>query len=169
MGSVYYGWQLVFAYIIDDKTETYIDIVDWTGYIHVIIDIWLCSWPDWTSDFVTDCPYCFPFIFACYFSLITIYIFIICSYVICTCTFPFILTHSVGVLTPWICIFRSLHVILLIRYLERIIGNSRSPEFSLFDYPIWVLFLVFTVYWCWFSISSGLSLFYSFIYLLSLC
>jgi len=35
-----------------------------------------------------------------------IYIFFICSHVICTCTFQFILTHSLGVLTPWICISR---------------------------------------------------------------
>jgi len=37
----------------------------------------------------------------------SIYIFFICSHVICTCTFQFILIHSLGVLTPWICISRS--------------------------------------------------------------
>ena len=35
------------------------------------------------------------------------YIFFICSHVTCTCTFQFILAHSLGVLTPWICISRS--------------------------------------------------------------
>jgi len=60
----------------------------------------------------------------CFYSCITI-----CSHVIRTCTFPFILTHSLGVLTPWICTSRSLYVILLIRYLERIARLTRSPSF----------------------------------------
>ena len=74
---------------------------------------------------------------------------ILCSHVICTCTSPFILTHSLGVLTLWICTSRSLHVILLIRYLERIIGISRSLEFSLFDYwcSQFLLFHLFLDFW----------------------
>ena len=32
----------------------------------------------------------------CYFSLISVYIIIICSHIICTCIFPFYFTHSLG-------------------------------------------------------------------------
>ena len=31
------------------------------------------TWPDWASDSVTDCPYYCPFMFAYYFSLISVY------------------------------------------------------------------------------------------------
>jgi len=41
-------------------------------------------------------------------SYFRLYIFFICSHVICTCTFYFILIHSLGVLTSWICISRSM-------------------------------------------------------------
>jgi len=34
----------------------------------------------------------------------------ICSHIICTCTSLFILTHSLGVLTSWICISRSVTI-----------------------------------------------------------
>ena len=45
--------------------------------------------------------------FACYFNLIPAYIFIVCSHVICMCTFSFILhTHWVAFWRPWICMSR---------------------------------------------------------------
>ena len=42
------------------------------------------------------------------FSYPNIYIFFIRSHVLCKCTFQFILTHSLGVLTPWVCISISM-------------------------------------------------------------
>ena len=45
-----------------------------------------------------------------YFYFIPVYIFHSLLTFICTCTFPFILTHSLGVLTLWICIFRSMDI-----------------------------------------------------------
>jgi len=50
-----------------------------------------------------------PLLFTYFIHVISyshIYIFFICSHVICTCIFQFILTHSLRVLTPWICKFR---------------------------------------------------------------
>jgi len=53
----------------------------------------------------------------------SIYIFYICSDVICTCTFQFILTHSLGVLTPWICISRSVTI-----YYWSVIGRGSQTS-----------------------------------------
>jgi len=46
--------------------------------------------------FVTDCLITVYLCFACYFQSYSVCIIFICSHVICTCTFPFILTHSLG-------------------------------------------------------------------------
>ena len=63
-----------------------------------MIDIWLNTWLD-TYSIVCYPHYCLFTLFMS-FSYSSIYIFFICSHVICTCTFQFILTHSLGVLTP---------------------------------------------------------------------
>jgi len=66
----------------------------------------LCWTPDGTYDLIVHLSIALiDFIIvhlclACYFSLILICIFIACSHVICTCTFPFIFIHLLGVLTP---------------------------------------------------------------------
>ena len=54
-------------------------------------------------------------------------------------------THSFGVLNPWICTSRSLYVILLIRYSEKIIGILRRWSLLLdhsFRYFLTSLFLL---------------------------
>jgi len=74
----------------------------------------------------------------CFYSCVTI-----CSHVIRTCTFLFILTHSLGVLTPWICASRSLYVTLLIRYLPRITRFMRSWSFLTWSFLLGIFFLFF--------------------------
>jgi len=78
-------------------------------YTHVMIDIWLYCVRHLIvhltialTGLVTVHLY-----LTCYFNLILYIFFIACSHVICTCIFSFILTHSLGILTPWICISRS--------------------------------------------------------------
>ena len=66
---------------------------------------------NYTFDSVIVCPYYCLFMFAYYFSLIPVIVSFICSHVICTCTFPSILTHLLRVLTPWICTFRSMYIL----------------------------------------------------------
>ena len=99
--------------------------------------IWFCCWL--TLLLFIDVMHTVSYLLY-FYSLI-----IICSHVICTCTFPFILTHSLGVLTFWICTSRFLHVILLIRYLERITGILRSQSsltrLSFFGISVSSLFL----------------------------
>jgi len=46
------------------------------------------------TDYSTDWLFTAPLCFTCYFCLIAVYISIICTHCSCTCTFPFILTHS---------------------------------------------------------------------------
>ena len=86
------------------------------------------------------------------------------THIICTYTFLFILRHSLGVLAPWICRSRSLHVILLIRYLERITDISRSLEFSLSIIGILTFFILL---FPWFQTYWTHCLFHSFIHLRS--
>ena len=84
-----------------------------------MIDTWLYSWPDstldlstpdWTSDSVLTDFITFYSYFICYFYFILVYIFHSLLTFICTCIFHFILTHSLGVLSPWICISRSVAI-----------------------------------------------------------
>jgi len=80
---------------------------------------------------------------ACYFNLLLYISFIVWSHDICTCTFPFILTHSLGVLTRWICISRSMYIILLIRYLERITPyRSQSSRCLILQFRYLFLFFI---------------------------
>ena len=130
---VYCMWQSAFADIINKKAESYFDIIDWTWYIHVMIDTWLYSWPDVlyynrlislflklhivchcnTWDMLIDD--------VSYYLLITVLFMlfsysvhlhdsiIVWSHDICTCTFPFF-THSLGILTPCICTSRYMGI-----------------------------------------------------------
>ena len=117
MGCVYCMWQLVFADIINNKTEFYIDIINWTWYIHVMIDAWLYSLPNiWSYNRLISLFFKLHIVYHCntwdilidvvsYNLLITILFMlfpyliylhdsiIICSHVICTCTFPLFYTH----------------------------------------------------------------------------
>ena len=78
-------------------------------YTHVMIDIWLYC----VRHLIVHLTIALTGLatihlcLTCYFNLILYISFITCSHVICTCTFQFILTHSLGILTLWICIFRS--------------------------------------------------------------
>ena len=59
----------------------------------------------------------------------------------------------------------NLHIQVYICYLaDQVFGEDHmcyeDPKVLFVDYPIWVLFLVFLIYSCWFSILFGLSLFY---------
>ena len=97
-----------------------------------MIDTWLYTWLDWKSDSVTGCLYYCPFMFAFYFCLFLVYIFIVYSHIICICTFPFILlTHWVAFWWSWICTSR-LNVLLIPRVNE-LVRFARTRIFFLFD------------------------------------
>ena len=101
----------------------------WHLMLHLTwLDIWLCYWltiPAWYIDYdghlIPDCildlihillcaiHITIYLLYSCYFLFQYVY-FLICSHVICLCTFQFILIHSLGVLTPWICISRSVAI-----------------------------------------------------------
>jgi len=170
MGCTYYMWQLVFADIVNKKTK----ILHW----HRRHSIYTCYDRHLTPDCIPDWPILFKLSVTCYpstcnmpidilvYSIVSTLLFCsyyfltkicfyscitICLHVIRTCTFPFILTHSLEVLTPWICTSRSLYITLLSRYLERITRLTRSRSsltwssllgiFLLFFVPIAVIIL----------------------------
>ena len=170
MGCVYYRCQLVFADIINNKTESYIDIVDWTWYIHVMIDTWhLIVYLTW------HILYCvlstLLFIYFMYVTSHPVYFYssivVICTHCLCTCTFPFYFTHSLSR-----CLMTlNLHVqircfILLFKcsmrpYMLRAGVSLLGRPFSVLCYsPLFMSFLLI--------FYTGL-LFYSYIPLLSLC
>jgi len=106
MGCVHYRWQLMFADTINNKTESYIDIIDWTWYIHVIIDSWhLIEYLTW------HILYCLlstlPLIYFIHVTSYPVYFYssivVICTHCFCTYTFPFYFTHWVNFWRPWIC------------------------------------------------------------------
>ena len=103
--------------------------------MHDMIDIWLYSWHNvhltiTLTDFITVHLY-----FACYFSLILVYIIITCIHVICTCTFPFILhTHWVAFWRPWICTSRCWMFYFIYQVFDETEHVARSLESSLFDF-----------------------------------
>ena len=161
MRCAYYKWQLVFTDIINNN-ELSIPYCDWLCLSDTCM---LCCTPNGTHDLIVHWTLALIplllFIYVIAFLMIWLfYCYIVLHHFICTCIFPLIFTHLLGVLTPWICISRSIYVTLLIRYLGLITCVTRSSEFSLFDYPIWLVFLVFPVYSYWFFISFELSLFY---------
>jgi len=82
-----------------------------------------------------------------------IYIFFICSHVICTWTFLFILIHSLGVLTPWICISSFVAIYYWSGFFGEDHMHLEESEFSL----TWSSFLGI---FCFFFILS-LSCFYA--------
>jgi len=78
--------------------------------MYAMLDTWLYTWPSYTPNSVTDWfDYCS--LMLSILSL-TCYIFIVhSSYAhMCTCTFLFILTHLLGVLTPYFYISRSMTI-----------------------------------------------------------
>jgi len=48
----------------------------------------------------------------------------------------------------------------IVQVFDKTVRVTKSPEFSLFDYPIWVLFLIFLVYSCRFSIYISFSCYF---------
>ena len=153
MGCVYCIWQLVFADIINNN-KLFIIYCDWlysldtcilcwtpdwkldsgTDGLHLINRLWRHLTPDWTSDSVIVCTYTIHLCLVCYFDIILYISFIVCSHVICTCTFPFILTHSLGVLTLWIYTFRYLMLYSIVQVFDENEHVARNLEFSLFDF-----------------------------------
>ena len=134
------------------KLKSYIDFVNWTWYICLIVDIWLYQWPDCIPDTRLDIWFCIHWLFyylclICYFCFIPVYMFHSLLIFICTCTFPFILIHSLGVLTPWICISRYGCFIYLIRFQwDR--TCCEDTEFSLFDF--WYSYFLISAIVLWF-------------------
>ena len=141
MECVYCMWEVVFADIINNHKLCIL-------YCYWLIILW--QTPDDTHDLIEHLILLLTTLitvhlsFVCYFCLIPVYIFIICSHNICMCTFPFILTHLLGVLTPWI-LHIQVHVysILLIRYLKRITHFTRSRSSLTWSSLLGILLLSF--------------------------
>jgi len=152
IGCVYYKWQLVFIDIINNNKLSIlycnwrvILIVKWY-YRHLILVL---------TAFIIVHLY-----FACYFSLISVYIFIVCLHVICTALSSY--THW-EFLALWICTFRFMYVILLTRCFEEVHTHEEVPGVFLLDHPFLVyywfsLFLLFS----WFFVLD--SIFFLFFY-----
>jgi len=64
--------------------------------MHVMIDIWLYSSPNVHLTIALAGLFTVHLCLACYFNLILYISFIICTHCLCTCTFPFYFTHSLG-------------------------------------------------------------------------
>jgi len=176
MGCVYCMWQLVFADIIDNKNW----ILHWHCRLKLIYTLYdrhlthVCdvghpvidTWPDYTSDSTTDCPYYYLFIFCTLFSVLFHYRLSLHAHMLyARAPSPLFLQihlefwlHGFAYTDLWLFmtdqVFREDH-----RHLEE----------------HWVLFirlLVFSLsfYFCrflWFPIYWTHCLLYSFIYLLS--
>jgi len=169
MRRVYCIWQLMFADVINNN-ELSIMYCDWLCLLYTCM---LCWTPDGTYDLIvhltivlTDFIIVHLYL-ACYFSLIPVYIFIVCLHVICTCFFPFILHTHWEFWLPGFAHQVHVYFILLIRYLERIIHFTRSHSSFIWSSLLGILLLSFihvvpfdSLYWF---------LFYSFIPMLSLC
>jgi len=127
MGCVYYGWQMVFVDIINNKTESYIDIVDWTWYIHVMTDTWhLIIYLTW------HILYCVLFTLLFIYFIHTIFYSSIYYHhmltVICTCTFHFILHIHWEFWLP-----KFAHPSLYMLFTDQVFGEDHtSPEPVLF-------------------------------------
>jgi len=79
--------------------------------IQIVINTWLDTWLDTYYSVYYPHYYLFTLFMPFLIPLYTyIYIFFICSHVISTCIFQFILIHSLGVLTPLICISKSVAI-----------------------------------------------------------
>jgi len=104
---------MVFTDIINNKTEILhwycrVNLIYMADRRHLIIQMnWLYTWHLIGIWFCADSFYYFYSYFICYFCFIPVYMFHNLLTFICICTFLFILTHSLGVLTPWIYISRS--------------------------------------------------------------
>ena len=72
---------------------------------------------------------------------------IVWSHDICTCTFPFILTHYLGVLTSWICI-PDLWLFIADHVFEEDHRHIEEPRV----FSIWLPVLLLNFYLCWFLI-----------------
>jgi len=183
MGCVYYMWQLVFVDIINDKTEFYIDIINWTWYIHVMIDIWPYSWPKiWyynrlislffklrilchcnTWDILIDVV-SYNLLITVLFMLFSYPVYlhdsiIVYSHVICMCTF---LSFYTLIGSFWLPGFAHPGIWLL-HFVNQVFEEEHThfeePEFFLLDHPISVSLLTYS-YWFFNSLCFGLS-FYS--------
>jgi len=139
MRCVYCMWKLVFTEIINNNNLFIIYCkLTWDHLWYRFHDRHLIvSWPDCTYGSSINCHYCSLMLCISLHMLYFYSIIIICSHIICTCTFPFIFTHSLEFwllrfARPGLCI-----VILLIRYLEKITRLMRSwssfTRSSLFD------------------------------------
>ena len=156
-----------------------------------MLDTRCYTWPDWTSDSSTDwlsagyidrdrhlieyltrhiLYYVLSTLLFIYFihaiSYFSIYIFFICSHVISTCTFQFILTHS---LEAWLTGFA--YPDLWLNITDQVLGEDHrhleEPEFSLTRSSILDIFYLFFILLLSWLYALDLCLFYSFIYLLS--
>ena len=139
MGYVYYMWQLVFTDIINNKLfiiyckltcdHLWYWFHDRHYYVHAMIDTWLYSRPDCTYGSGIDCHFCS--LMLCRPFLIC-YIFLWYSHHMLTCYMPLhlllILHTHWEFLTPWIWTPRSMYVILLIVYLERITRVTKNQS-----------------------------------------
>ena len=81
------------------------------------------------------------------FSYFSVYVFFICSHVICTCYFQCILIHSLGVLTPWIYISRFVAI-----YCWSGIWRGSQTSWGTWIFSIWLSVLLLNFYLWWFLI-----------------
>ena len=121
MGRVYCMWQLVFADITNNN-ELSIMNYDWMCSPDTCMLCWTqwYTWPDWTSDSITDCLYYCSYMLS--HSWRSDCIIIILYFITLYARAPSSLFYTlIGSLTPWICTSRPMIFLLLIRYLGRII------------------------------------------------
>jgi len=122
-------------WLIDKKTESYIDIVDWTWYIHVMIDTWLHSWPDLDILFCYWLPLLLSVMFSYYFSLIPVYIIIIYDHTIYARAPSSLFYTLIGSLSDdpaFACLDRMLYFI--IQVFDETVHVVRRWSLSLLDY-----------------------------------
>ena len=130
--------------------------------------IYVCWTPDVIPDLIGHLiEYLTGYILCCVLStllfiylfmsfLLPVYTIIICSYLYSCASFQFILTHSLGVLTPWICISRFVAIYCWSdffgedqRYLEELeFFLTRSSFFGIF-------FLFFILSLSWFYVLDS--------------
>ena len=142
MRCVYCMWQLMFIDIINNN-ELSIMYCDWLCSPYTCLLCWtldgtydlIIHWTLALNDFIQliyrlwhlTLPHSFRVIryhivysYAVCHSVLhawPFHYYIVFHHIICTCTFLFIFTRSLGVLTLWIYTSRSMYVILLIRVL----------------------------------------------------
>ena len=141
-------------YTCHDRHLTYDCVTDWLYYslsyvLHVIVILEMC-W--WIVHCIILSPY-YSFIHIISYPVFSYSGIMVCSYVICMCTFSHF-THSLRVFwLPWICTFRSIVVTFCWSGIWR--GSHvlrRAPEFSCSIVQSWYFFSLFLLIH-WFSIA----------------